>query len=67
MATLKEFEEELKAQGMRQALAILERLKARDRARRQAARPARHQDRRHAPEPEAGSAAAPASPRRRRR
>jgi hypothetical protein len=41
MATLKEFEEELKAQGMRQALAILERLRARDRARRQAARPRR--------------------------
>ncbi|PZO81494.1 MAG: RNA polymerase subunit sigma-70 [Mesorhizobium amorphae] len=34
MATLKEFEEELRAQGMRQALAILERLKARDKAKR---------------------------------
>ncbi len=40
MATLKEFEEALRAQGMRQALAILERLRERDRKARQAA-PAR--------------------------
>ena len=41
MATLKEFEEELKAQGMRQALAILERLRARDRRAREVAAPRR--------------------------
>lgn len=40
MATLKEFEEALRAQGMRQALKILEELRARDRARREVA-PAR--------------------------
>lgn len=40
MATLKEFEEELKAQGMRQALAILDRLRERDRKARKVA-PAR--------------------------
>ena len=35
MATLKEFEEALRAQGMRQALAILEKLRERDRRNRQ--------------------------------
>lgn len=40
MTTLKEFEEALREQGMRQALAILEKLRARDRARREIA-PAR--------------------------
>ncbi len=40
MATLKEFEEALKAQGMRQALAILETLRERDRKARKVA-PAR--------------------------
>ncbi|WP_210526707.1 hypothetical protein [Rubellimicrobium arenae] len=38
MATLKEFEEALRAQGMRQALAILEKLRERDRKTRQVAR-----------------------------
>ena len=41
MATLKEFEEELRAQGMRQALRILERLRERDRAQRKVAAPRR--------------------------
>lgn len=40
MTTLKEFEDALREQGMRQALAILERLRARDRAQRSIA-PAR--------------------------
>jgi hypothetical protein len=40
MATLKEFEEALRAQGMRQALAILEKLRERDRKTRKVA-PAR--------------------------
>ena len=40
MTTLKEFEEALREQGMRQALSILERLRARDRAKRSIA-PAR--------------------------
>jgi hypothetical protein len=40
MATLKEFEEALREQGMRQALAILDRLRERDRRERRAA-PAR--------------------------
>jgi hypothetical protein len=40
VATLKEFEDALRAQGMRQALAILERLRERDRKAREAA-PAR--------------------------
>ncbi len=40
MATLKEFEDALRAQGMRQALAILEKLRERDRKARQAS-PAR--------------------------
>ena len=41
MATLKEFEEALREQGMQMALAILETLKARDRSRRSAVAPAR--------------------------
>jgi hypothetical protein len=41
VATLKEFEEELRAQGMRQALRILERLRERDRAKRKVAAPRR--------------------------
>ena len=41
MATLKEFEDALREQGMQMALAILETLKARDRARRSAVAPAR--------------------------
>ncbi len=41
MATLKEFEDALRQQGMQMALAILETLKARDRARRSAVAPAR--------------------------
>ncbi len=41
MPTLKEFEEALKAQGMRQALAILEKLRERDRKARKAAAPRR--------------------------
>lgn len=41
MATLKEFEEALRAQGMRQALRILEELRERDRARRKVAAPRR--------------------------
>ena len=41
MATLKEFEEALREQGMSMALAILKELKDRDRARRTAAAPAR--------------------------
>jgi protein involved in sex pheromone biosynthesis len=40
MATLKEFEEALREQGMQMALAILERLRERDRAKRSTA-PAR--------------------------
>ncbi len=41
MATLKEFEEALREQGMQMALAILETLKERDRSKRSAAAPAR--------------------------
>ena len=41
MATLKEFEEALREQGMQMALAILETLKERDRSRRSAVAPAR--------------------------
>lgn len=41
MATLKEFEDELRAQGMRQALRILERLRERDRKARKVAAPRR--------------------------
>jgi len=41
MATLKEFENALREQGMQMALAILETLKARDRAKRSAVAPAR--------------------------
>jgi hypothetical protein len=41
VATLKEFEEALRAQGMRQALRILERLRERDRKARAAAAPRR--------------------------
>ena len=41
MATLKEFEEALREQGMRQALRILEKLRARDRAERKVAAPRR--------------------------
>ena len=41
MATLKEFEEALREQGMHMALAILETLKERDRSRRSAVAPAR--------------------------
>jgi len=41
MATLKEFEDALRQQGMQMALAILETLKARDRAKRSAVAPAR--------------------------
>ena len=40
MTTLKEFEDALREQGMRQALALLERLRERDRAKRSIA-PAR--------------------------
>ena len=41
MATLKEFEEALREQGMSLALAVLDRLKERDRARRPSVAPAR--------------------------
>ncbi len=41
MATLKEFEEALREQGMQMALAILETLKERDRSKRSAVAPAR--------------------------
>ena len=41
MATLKEFEDALRAQGMRQALRILEQLRERDRAQRKVAAPRR--------------------------
>lgn len=50
MATLKEFEEALREQGMRQALRILEGLRARDRAARAAAPARRLTGRRMTPE-----------------
>lgn len=50
MATLKEFEEALRAQGMRQALRILEALRERDRAQRQSAPARRVAGRRMTPE-----------------
>lgn len=50
MATLKEFEEALRAEGMRGALAILERLRERDRKARQVARARRVVGRRMTPE-----------------
>ncbi len=50
MATLKEFEEALREQGMRQALAILEKLRERDRKRRQVARARRVVGRKMTPE-----------------
>ncbi|HYF57261.1 MAG TPA: sigma factor-like helix-turn-helix DNA-binding protein [Salinarimonas sp.] len=50
MATLKEFEEALREQGMHMALAILERLRERDRATRQAAPARRVSGRKMTPE-----------------
>jgi DNA invertase Pin-like site-specific DNA recombinase len=50
MATLKEFEDALREQGMRQALAILEKLRERDRKERQVARARRVVGRKMTPE-----------------
>lgn len=50
MATLKEFEQALREQGMRQALAILEKLRERDRKKRQVARARRVAGRKMTPE-----------------
>jgi hypothetical protein len=50
MATLREFEEALREQGMRQALRILERLRDRDRRAREAAAPRRTAARKMTPE-----------------
>lgn len=50
MATLKEFEDALREQGMRQALAILDKLRERDRKAREAAAPRRVTARKMTPE-----------------